>query len=78
MDTAKKQLARAEGELATGRKVLKQETKKLEKLKKRKAGHLHRENAKRALRTIETGVEALEERRDVLTEKAKQEKSGNE
>jgi len=78
METTKKQLGRAESELATGRKVLSKEKKKVKNLKKRKSDRLHKENAKRALKTIEKGVKALKEHRDILSEQAEEESGGDE
>jgi hypothetical protein len=68
MDDDTKRLVRADLELSAGKEVLREERKRLHKLKR---GTLKEENAKRALKTLEAGVESIKTERELLVDKLK-------
>jgi hypothetical protein len=69
MKTIKKQLSEIKSEIAVGRRLVTKEKKKA-KSKKQKADPVRKQNAKRVLKTLEKGVEALEDRRETLIKQA--------
>jgi hypothetical protein len=69
MKTIEKQLSEIKSEIAVGRRLVTKEKKKA-KSKKQKADPVRKQNAKRVLKTLEKGVEALEDRRETLTKQA--------
>jgi hypothetical protein len=63
-----KRLVRADLQLATGKKAARAQKKKV---KRSKGDKVKLANAKRALKTIETGLEAIEDERDALLDEVK-------
>jgi hypothetical protein len=70
MDDDTKRLVRADLELSAGKEALREERKRVHKLKR---GTLREENAKRSLRTLEAGVKSIKAERELLVEKLKKE-----
>jgi hypothetical protein len=70
MDEDAKRLVRADIELSAGKDVIREERRRLHKLKR---GTLQEENAKRSLKTLEAGVESIKAGRELLVEKLKKE-----